>query len=89
MLSKYCSNIAKKYDIKTGCVNKLIPNLGNKSKYDLHYKNRQLYLFLGKKIVSIYKVLKVKQSNWLNKCIEFDTDKIKYAANSFEKHFFK
>ena len=28
-----------KYDIKIGSVNKLVPNLGNKSKYVLHYKN--------------------------------------------------
>ena len=26
---------------------KLIPNLGNKTNYVLHYRNLQLYLFLG------------------------------------------
>ena len=30
MLSKYCSDIADKYGIKTGGVHKLVPNLGNK-----------------------------------------------------------
>ena len=30
MLSKYCSDIADKYGIKIGGVNKLVPNLGNK-----------------------------------------------------------
>ena len=44
MLSKYCSNIASKYGIKIGGVNKLVPNLGNKSKYVVHYRNLQLYL---------------------------------------------
>ena len=29
MLSKYCTDIAKKYEIKVGNVNKLIPNLGD------------------------------------------------------------
>ena len=32
MLSKYCLSIANKYGIKTGGVNILVPNLGNKSK---------------------------------------------------------
>ena len=37
MLSIYCRKIADKYDIKVGDVKKLIPNLGNKTKYVLHY----------------------------------------------------
>ena len=47
MLSKYCKRIADKNDIKVGDVKKLIPNLRNKTKYVLHHKNLQLYLFLG------------------------------------------
>ena len=63
MLSNYCSSIAKKYDIKLGGVNKLVSNLGNKSKYVLHYRNLQLRLSLGMKLVSVYRVLKFKQSD--------------------------
>ena len=33
MFSNYCSSIANKYSIKIGAVNKLVPNLVNKSKY--------------------------------------------------------
>ena len=33
ILSKYCKKIAGKYGIKVGDVKKLIPNLGNKTKY--------------------------------------------------------
>ena len=44
MLSNYCSNFANAYDIKFGGANKLFPNLGNNSKYVLHYINLQLYL---------------------------------------------
>ena len=67
--------IANKYDIKTGVVNKLIPNLGNKSKYVLHYKNIQLYLLLGIKLTFV--------------CLDYNTDKRKNAVNSFEKDCFK
>ena len=42
MLSAYCKKIADEYDIKVGNVKKLIPNLNNKTKYVLHYRNLQL-----------------------------------------------
>ena len=50
MLSNYCSYIASKYGTKVGVVNKLVPNLGNKSKYVVHYRNLHLYLSLGMKL---------------------------------------
>ena len=60
MLSKYYSNIADKHGIKIGGVNKSIPNLGNKSKYFLHYGNLQLYLSLGMKLTKVHRILKFK-----------------------------
>ena len=63
MLSKYCLDIANEYGIKIGGVNKLIPNLANKSKYVVHYRNLQLYLSLGMKLTIIYKILKFKPSD--------------------------
>ena len=39
MLSKYCKEITDRYKIKVGDVKKLIPNLRNKTKYVLHYRN--------------------------------------------------
>ena len=63
MLSKYCKKIADKYEIKVGDVKKLIPNLGNKTNYAVHYRNRQLYLSLGMKLTKTYKVLRFKQSD--------------------------
>ena len=58
ILSKYCKKIADKYEIKIGDVKKLIPNLGNKTNYVVHYKNLQLYLSLGMKLTKIHRVLK-------------------------------
>ena len=46
MLSEYCKNIADEYEIKIGDVKKLIPNLGSKTNYVLHYSNIQLHLYL-------------------------------------------
>ena len=89
ILSKYCKIIADKYDIKAGDVKNLIANLGNKTKYVLHYRNLQLYLSLGMKLIKIHRVLKFKQSDWMKKYIDFNAEKRKNAANDSEKDFFK
>ena len=59
---------------------KIVPNLGNKSKYVLYYRNLQLHFTLGMKLVNIHVILKYKQSDWLKKYIDFNTDKRKNAA---------
>ena len=89
MLSTYCKNIVDKYDIKVGDVKKLIPYLGNKTRYLLYYRNLQMYLSLGMKLTKIHRVLKFKQSYWMKKYVDFNKEKGKNATNDFEKDFFK
>ena len=83
-----CRKIAVEYGIKVGDVKKVIPNLGNKTSYVIHYENLQLYLSLEMKLAKIRKVLIFKQSDWSKKYIDFSTEKRTNAANSFEKNFF-
>ena len=88
MLSDYYKEIADEYGIKVDNVKKLIPNLGDKTKYAVHYRNLQLYLSLRKKLTKIYKVLTSKQSDWM-KILIINTEKRRKATNKFEKDFFK
>ena len=73
MLSKYYKEIVDWYSIQVGDVKKLIPNLWDKVKHIDHYKNLQYYLSLGVKLVTIHRILKFKQSNWLKSYVDFNT----------------
>ena len=77
-------------------VSKLIPNLGDKKKYVLHYENLKQYLKLGLKLTQlglklthIHNGIKFKESPWLEKYISLNTKLRTEAKNEFEKDFFK
>ena len=70
-------------------VKKLIPNLRNKTKYVLHYKNLIQCLDMGLKIKHIHRGIKFVESEWMKPYIDKNTNLRAKAKNNFEKDFFK
>ena len=54
-----------------------------------HYKNLQYYLSFGIKLVKIHKILCFRQSNWLKKYADFNTEKRKKGPDEFNKNLYK
>ena len=75
--------------INVNKVDKLIPNLNDKTKYVLHHRNLKLYLSLGMKLTKTHRVIEFKQSKWLAPYIAHNTNLRTKAKNNFEKDFFK
>ena len=59
--------------IKIGDVEKLIPNLNNKTNYFVHYKNLKLYETLGLKTTKIHRGINFEESAWLEEYINLNT----------------
>ena len=72
--------------LKIGGVEKLIPNLCNKSKYIIHHKTLKRYESLGLKIMRIHRGIKFEESAWLKPYITLNTDLRTNARNNFEKN---
>ena len=89
MLSPYTKTLGEKLNAGNSQVNKLTPNLHDKTKYVIHYRNLQQCLRLGMKLMKIHRVISFTQSTWLKPYIAYNTDKPKAATNNFEKDFFK
>ena len=75
--------------IEVNKVEKLIPNLRDKEKYVLHYKNLKQYLDLGLELTRIHRGIKFEESEWLKPYIDMNTKLRTKANNNFEKDFFK
>ena len=89
MLSNYCKDIVDKFNIKVGGVRKLIPNLYDKIRYPVHYKNLHYYLKLGIKLIKIHRILSFKPKNWLKVVTDFTTKKRQESNDEFNKNLYK
>ena len=86
MLSPLQKNFPKQ---KLKSTTKLAPNLRNKHDYVTHYRNLKFYLKQGMVITRIHRVLAFKQSTWLKRYIDFNTQCRSLATSDFAKDFFK
>ena len=75
-LSDYSLENENAYNISTGKVKKLTPNLMNKNNYMIHYRNLQ----------QCFRVLKFKQKDQMKPYIDFNTQKRKEATNEADKN---
>ena len=78
----------ERVECKNG-VEKLIPNLRDKTKYVIHYKNLIQCLKAGMKLKKIHRGIKFIESAWLKPYIDKNTNLRTQAKNNFEKDFFK
>ena len=84
-----CSSTQQAVFLESAPQRKLKPNLRDKVKYVVHYRNQKLYLQLCLLVTKVHRVWTFKQSLWLKAYIYFNTRQRSLAGDSFLKDFFK
>ena len=68
---------------------KLICDWSDKKNYLVHYRMLNFYIRHGMIVDKVHNIISFKQSRWLEKYINFNTQKRNQAKNDFEKDFYK
>ncbi len=90
MLSQYTLDLKEHFSVTTGgVVRKLTPNLFDKHRYVVHYRNLKYYVSQGMRIRVIHRGVRFEQRPWMKTYIEFNTRQRAMATTSFEKDLFK
>jgi len=68
---------------------KLIPHLGPRKNYGIHYRNLKLYLKLGLILKKVHRILEFDQSPWMRPYIDFNTAQRQKSTSQFVSDFWK
>ena len=66
-------------------VEKLVPHLGDKKNYVLHYTLLKLYLQLGLELTAVHRIIRFRQAPWLQSYMSLNIDMRKEAARNGDK----
>jgi hypothetical protein len=93
MLCSYTTKLVNDLDGgRFSATEKLVPHLGPRKDYVIHYQELQYYIELGMVVDEVSEILSFDQTNWLAPYIAFNTEKrneAKKAGNTFLSDFFK
>ncbi len=70
-------------------VEKLAPNLNNKTKYVVNHRTLKCYERHGIKVTKVHRGIQYQGKSWMRKYIDLNTSLRAAAKNDFEKDFFK
>lgn len=70
-------------------VRKLVPHLGKRTKYILHYRKLKMYMGRGMKLAKVHRIIGFRQSPWLKPYIDKNTELRAVTKSDAEKDFFK
>ena len=75
--------------LSVGKVEKLIPNLNDKTKYVLHHEDLKLYLRQGLKLTKIHRGITFVETDFIKPYIDLNMDMRTKGTTDFEKDFYK